>query len=59
MKTGNILCISSVFFFLVLNILRFLRVFFSISTPNITNTIFSGSYATGYDVNKHVHCSKI
>lgn len=59
MKTGSILCISIAFFFLVLNIPRFLRAFFLISTPNIANTIFSGSYTIGYDVNIHVHCSKI
>lgn len=59
MKTGSILCISIAFFFLVLNIPRFLRAFFPISTPNIANTIFSGSYTIGYDVNIHVHCSKI
>lgn len=59
MKTGSILCISIAFFFLVLNIPKFLRAFFSISTPNIANTIFSGSYTIGYDVNIHVHCSEI
>lgn len=59
MKTGSILCISIAFFFLVLNIPRFLRAFFSISTPNIANTIFSGSYTTGHDVKIHLHCSKI
>lgn len=57
MKTGNILCISIVFSCAKHS--QIFKRFFSISTPNITNTIFSGSYNTGHDVNIHVHCSKI
>lgn len=59
MKTGTILCISIVFFFSCAKHSQIFKSFFSISTPNIANTIFNGSYTIGYDVNIHVHCSKI
>lgn len=59
MKTGTILCISIVFFFSCAKHSQIFKSFFSISTPNIANTILSGSYTIGYDVNIHVHCSKI
>lgn len=58
MKTGSILCFQLPFFSCAKHSQIF-KSFFSISTPNIANTIFSGSYTIGYDVNIHVHCSKI